>query len=250
MKRIFLIEDEPLALKRLSKLILSLEPQWEIIGHADSIESAQAFLTRNAMPDLLFMDIQLADGISFSLFEKVNITAPVIFTTAYDEFALKAFKVNSIDYLLKPIDVEELKGAIAKYKQQNSTTLPDFSQLLKGLQDSKNYRTRFLITKGDALIPVETTDIAYICAEDKLVFLHQRSGIKSVFPFTLDELNTQLDPSVFFRINRSIIAHRQSIAKAELHFNGKIKIHLQPSSETEQFVSREKASAFKDWWGS
>ena len=250
MKRIYLVEDEPLAFKRLSKLILELEPNWEIVGHADSVESAVAYLATEAMPDLLFMDIQLADGISFSIFEKVEIKCPVIFTTAYDEYALKAFKVNSIDYLLKPIDVDELCLAISKFKERSSNVLPDLTQLLQGIQGTKNYRTRFLLTKGDALIPVEVAEIAYIIAEDKLVFLYQRSGVKSIFPFTLDELSSHLDPRFFFRVNRSIIAQRSAIQKAELHFNGKIKIHLLPNTEAEQFVSREKAGAFKEWWGS
>jgi DNA-binding LytR/AlgR family response regulator len=250
MKRIYLVEDEPLAFKRLSKLILELEPNWEIVGHADSVESAVAYLSTEAMPDLLFMDIQLADGISFSIFEKVEIKCPVIFTTAYDEYALKAFKVNSIDYLLKPIDADELRLAISKFKERSSNVLPDLTQLLQGIQGTKKYRTRFLLTKGDALIPVEVAEIAFIVAEDKLVFLYQQSGVKSIFPFTLDELSAQLDPRFFFRVNRSIIAQRNAIQKAELHFNGKIKIHLLPTLETEQFVSREKAGAFKEWWGS
>jgi DNA-binding LytR/AlgR family response regulator len=250
MKRIYLVEDEPLAFKRLSKLILELEPNWEIVGHADSVESAVDFLKKMPSPDLIFMDIQLADGISFSIFESVEIKAPVIFTTAYDEYALKAFKVNSIDYLLKPIDADELKASITKFKQRSSSQFPDISSIIQEINSNKNYRSRFLLTKGDSLIPIETSDIAWIIAEDKLVFLIQNSGNKSLFPFTLDELTTQLNPIDFFRINRSVIAHRNSIQKAELHFNGKIKIHLNPSTESEQFVSREKAASFKDWWGS
>jgi DNA-binding LytR/AlgR family response regulator len=151
---------------------------------------------------------------------------------------------------LKPIDADELKASITKFKQRSSSQFPDISSIIQEINSNKNYRSRFLLTKGDSLIPIETSDIAWIIAEDKLVFLIQNSGNKSLFPFTLDELTTQLNPIDFFRINRSVIAHRNSIQKAELHFNGKIKIHLNPSTESEQFVSREKAASFKDWWGS
>ncbi len=249
MKRIYIIEDEPLAMRRLSRMIQEIQPYWEIVGHADSIESAVSYLKSNSKPDLLFMDIQLADGISFSIFEQIEINIPVIFTTAYDDYTLKAFKVNSVDYLLKPIDSIELQAAISKFNSRSIEQIPNIAALLSSFNQEIKYRSRFLLTKGDSLIPVNTNEIAWIIAEDKLVFLMQKSGVKSIFPYTLDDLQTQLNPQDFFRINRSVLAHRNCIHKAELHFNGKIKIQLNPSLETDLFVSREKATNFKNWWG-
>ena len=151
---------------------------------------------------------------------------------------------------MKPIDAEELKAAMLKFSNRTAATLPDITSIIQEIKQANKYRTRFLLTKGDALIPVQTEDIVWVGAESKRVFLMQKSGNKTTFPFSLDELQSQLNPADFFRINRSVIACRTAILKAELHFNGKIKIQLLNWTAEELFVSREKASDFKDWWGS
>lgn len=248
--KIVIIEDEAPAARRLANLVKECRPGVEIIGQFDSVETAAGWLGENPAPDLAFMDIQLADGLSFEIFETVKISFPVIFTTAYDEYALKAFKVNSIDYLLKPIDKTELARALDKFdglKKQPGNSA-DISELLKSF-NKPQFKTRFLVKQGQRLIPISTEEIAYFFAEDKLVFLVTAQRNKYAVDYTIEQLESQLDPQKFFRANRKVITSVQAVKDIHLSFNGKLKIYLKPDFSEEVFVSRERAADFKAWLG-
>lgn len=245
-----IIEDEAATARRLERMVATAMPELKLLSKCDSVESSLRHFREHGEPDLIFMDIQLADGISFELFEQVELKAPIIFTTAYDEFAVKAFKVNSIDYLLKPINQEELEAALVKWKRVRADHVaPDWVSILQAASQPKKYRERFLITRGDKLIPVLTGDISVVFAEDKAVFLSTKQDNRQLISITVEEMSQQLNPADFFRANRSILVNRSAIISAELHFNGKIRLVLNVDSKTEIFVSRDRAAEFKDWWG-
>ena len=200
------------------------------------------------------MDIELADGQCFEIFEIVDVQSAVIFTTSYDEYALQAFKVNSIDYLLKPVKREELKRAIAKYKKFQYG-LRDFHinihSLISELKSAQapEYRSRFLVKQGQRLVAVEVSDIAYFFIGDRLCYFKTWDKTKYVVDYTLEDLEAMLEPKYFFRLNRSVIAHLKAIDRIQTFFNGKLKLDLKPAFTDEVVVSRERAQAFKDWMG-
>jgi two-component system response regulator LytT len=252
--RIVIIEDEAPALTRIKKLVTEIAPEVDIIATADSIEAAAYLFNTIENIELALMDIELADGQSFEIFNRAVVKCPVIFTTAYDEFALKAFKVNSIDYLLKPIDKEELKAAIDKFRvlhkaSANTDYDARFKALLQELKADKkeHYKSRFLIKSGAKLVSVSTGDIAYFHAYDKMVYVITRQGQKYIIDHSLEEISKMLDPKAFFQVNRQFIASFPAIQSVHTYFNGKLKIELQPASTDEVIVSRERAGEFKDW---
>lgn len=251
---IFIIEDEPLASKLLTKLIKEADPDAHVVGTADNVIDAIKWFETNQHPDLIFSDIELLDGESFEIFNATNISSPVIFTTAHHHHALKAFKVNSIDYLIKPIMKDDMKKALDKYKTlkaqmsgENST-----SDVIRGLLNSinagnKTYKSRFLVKMGDRLVSLTNDQIAYFYSEDKLVFLQTVENKKYPVDFSLDELENTLDPLCFFRLNRQYISNINAIVSIHNYFNGKLKLTLKPNVEKEILVSREKSSIFKNW---
>jgi DNA-binding LytR/AlgR family response regulator len=247
---VFIVEDEAPAANRLSKLVHELYPETVIAGRADSIESAVRFFVNNTPPDLVFMDIQLADGLSFDIFSQVQLTVPVIFTTAFDQYTLKAFKVNSIDYLLKPIDEGELKAAIEKHRQlaqRNQPSLPDnLANLLAELNKPK-YRERLMIKRGSQYIPLKTTAIAYCYADGKLCYAVDAAGARYTLEDTLSDLEAQLKPSDFYRINRHMIVQIDAIKKVHTWLGARLKLEVTPETGVDTVVSRDKVTAFKDW---
>ncbi|MCE7063861.1 LytTR family DNA-binding domain-containing protein [Dyadobacter sp. CY326] len=251
---VLLIEDEVLAVQQLTKLLEEIGPHIRIIGQTDGIESSVEWLKSHAMPDLILMDIELSDGQSFEIFNRVDVPCPVIFTTSYDEYAIRAFQVNSVDYLLKPIKPADLARALTKYERFNRQgAFPmNLSQLLGELQrqnQPQEYRTRFLVKQGQRLLPIDVERIAYFCTEDGLTVFLTREGMKHVVDYTLEELEAMLNPKVFFRATRQFILSIDSVGAIHTHFNGKLKLHLTPASDKEVFVSRERVNAFKDWLG-
>ena len=214
---ILLIEDEPQAAQRLEKLVKTVIPNAMILSKLDTVKSAVLWLQSNPAPDLIFMDIQLADGISFSIFDQVDVKVPVIFTTAYDEYALKAFKVNSIDYLLKPIDEAGLRASIKKYDSLTSVRVTAPDKMMESINLamqmlSKKYKERFVIKVGEHLKSVEVTEILFFFSLEKTTFAQTRDGRKHILDFTLDQLEELLDPKRHFRINRKyIISDRKSV---------------------------------------
>jgi DNA-binding LytR/AlgR family response regulator len=250
--KVLLIEDESHAVKRLSALLKEIDPDLDIVGSLDSIASSVKWLEENGCPDLLFLDIHLADGNSFLIFEQTKITCPIIFATAYDEFAIQAFKVNSIDYLLKPIEKSDLERSLEKLKAFSSSFQhkeETIFEVIKTLKEGKReYKQRFLVKIADRLLPIHVDQTHYFLAEDKLVFL-QTGEKKYPIDFTLDQLEEVLDPKTFFRINRKLLGHVQCIQKIFYHLNGKLKVDISPLTKEEVFVSRERAAEFKNWLG-
>ncbi len=250
--QILLIEDETYAAKRLQTLLAECLPEGNILAVCDSIAGSVAYLDAHPQPDLIFMDIQLADGISFDIFAQTEVTAPVIFSTAFDEYTLKAFKVNSIDYLLKPVDKNELAAAIDKFKRlhQSQTAAPDWQQLLQAVRAPQpDYKTRFLVKSGQEYVRIDTANAAYFYSEDGLTFLMQKSGKRFLLEQSLDRLAQQLDPADFFRINRKQIIGIDGIEKIHAYFNHRLKLDLKPAFTEAVIVSRTRVKAFKKWAG-
>lgn len=252
--KLLIIEDEQLGTEKLIRLLTSIDPSIEITGNTRSIKSSVEWLLKNPHPDIILMDIELTDGQSFEIFNHVTIKSMVIFTTSYDEYALQAFKVNSVDYLLKPVKREELKNALEKYqhwKQQFSSSALSIEKLINELkqQQTKTWRSRFLVKKGQELVSVETADIAYFYADGRLSFFITWTRQKYILDYTIEELEQMLDPQQFYRINRAFIVQVKAIAQIHNYFNGKLKLELNPVTEKEVLVSREKAAEFKEWMG-
>lgn len=251
---VLIIEDEQLGAEKLSRLLASIDSSINIVGNTRSIKSSIEWLLQNKHPDIILMDIELTDGQSFEVFNHVILQSMVIFTTSYDEYALQAFKVNSVDYLLKPIKKEELQNALDKYqqwKQKFSTSTINVEQLIHELKQHqpKSFRSRFLVKIGQKLLSVETRDIAYFYAEDRLSYFMTWNKQKYIVDYTIEELKQMLDPQEFYQANRGFIVHIKSIAKIHNYFNGKLKLELQPATEKEVLISREKAMEFKEWMG-
>ena len=249
--RVVIIEDELPAANRLQKLLLQTDGDIRVEARLDSVESAVRYFTEKGQPELIFMDIQLADGISFDIFSQVNITAPVIFTTAFDQYSLKAFKVNSIDYLLKPIEEGELQQAVNKYKQLHQTT-NDLSGTIQKLMQEMNvvkFRERLLIKRGQQFTYLKTTDVAYCYADGKLCFAYDKDANKHLLETNLTDLETQLDPRLFYRINRSMLVNIDAIKKVHTWLGGRLKIELSHNTTAETIVSRERVNGFKEWMG-
>ena len=252
--KILIIEDEENAAKRLISLIKKIDENITVLSIIDSVEDAIKWFENNKNADLVFLDIQLSDGLSFNIFEKVEVNTPIIFTTAYDEFALKAFELNSIDYLLKPIDNEKLKQSIIKFKKisKNHTKNElnfDAQKLLEALKSQKKKtKTRFLVNKRDNLIVIDINEIAYFYTEDKAVFIVTLDSNKYLINNTLDNLEKEIEENLFYRINRQFFVSVKSILKITNHFNYKLKLELQPKIlNTEIIISKSKTKDFKNW---
>lgn len=243
---ILIIEDEKHIALRLQSLVREISDDYIVIGKVSSVEESVEWILNNPTPDVALMDIRLSDGLSFDIFQLVEVSFPIIFTTAYDEYAIRAFKVNSLDYLLKPIQKEEL--AVALKKSHPRTLQPDIEQLLELLNSKvKIYRKRFLLTAYNGFKTINTDDITFVYFEYKSTKLVLKSGQEEVVPFTLDELEDQLNPDGFFRANRQFIVHISSIERILNSFNGKLKVVLKKYPEKEVLISKEKAMKFKEW---
>jgi len=285
MLRALLVEDEPLAARRLASLLQKQPVPFELLGPAESVAQAVALLQAGPAPDVLFLDIHLADGLSFELFEQVRITCPVIFTTAYDQYAVRAFKVNSVDYLLKPIDEEELAQAVAKLRQRlalptNVTTSAEISTkgsvssiknepenvapapaldaatlaaLLAQLRQPApvaSYKSQFVVRVGEHLKVVPVEQVAYFFSLEKTTLLQSTDGRKYVVDYTLEQLENLLDPGQFFRLNRAYLTRQAAIADIIHYASSRLQTVLRPAppeSEGPVLVSREKVSVFKNW---
>ena len=247
---ILVLEDERAAANRLLNLIKEVQSGANIMAVIETVSEATKWLAINPSPDIIVSDIQLADGISFDAFKNIPANIPILFTTAYDLYMLKAFKLNSIDYLLKPIDKDELAAAFNKYHSLHNTGYIN-EKMIAFLQQfpakETNYKSRFLVKRGEQLTYIPTNEVAWLRADDKLVFLHTVDGRRHFIDDTLDEVDKVLDPAAFFRINRSYIVNIKSIRKINTHFNGRLKIEIQQSDDNEIFVSRQRVAEFKKW---
>ncbi len=257
--KVLIIEDEELAVRKLQKTLQSVDAGAEVVGITDSIRASVKWLQDNKAPDLILMDIELADGQSFEIFDKVEVNSTVIFTTSYDEYALKAFKVNSVDYLLKPVQKEDLEAALDKYRKMkqllSATDTPgniNVDNLVKELQQrlqTKEFRKRFLVKQGQKLVSVEVDDIAYFYSDGRVNFFKTNDNRKFIVDYTMDELEEMLDPARYFRISRSFYVSIQSVDQIHDYFGNRLLLNLLPAVDKEAIISREKVSDFKKWMG-
>ncbi|HFK5574069.1 LytR/AlgR family response regulator transcription factor [Elizabethkingia anophelis] len=250
---ILIIEDERPNAERLKRLILGIKPQANILSVLESVSESVEWLDSHEKPDLIMMDIKLSDGLSFEIFDKTQLVdIPIIFTTAYDEYAIKAFKQYSIDYLLKPVDKDELAMAFEKYDQLdimvNKATNPSIEKLLDEFRP-KNYRTRFLLSYRDGFKTVMVSDVLYFYSEQKITKARLADGTDEIIPHTMDELEQQLDPKLFFRANRQFIICINAVEHVYNYFNNKLKVTMRKNTDVEIIVSRDKAPLLKNWMG-
>lgn len=253
--KVVIIEDEAFAALRLKKMIQDFNPDIQILAELESVAESVKWFKSNPEPDLIFLDIHLEDDLSFAIFDQVNISSAVIFTTAFDEYAIKAFKLKSIDYLLKPIVHEELAAALKKYEQfsglhRNSVDLQTLYNLITN--SDKKYRERFSISVGTKIKMVEVTDIAYCFVLDKGVYMRTKQGQTFNIDFTLDKLEEMLNPATFFRINRKYLVNISSIANMVTWSRSRVKLELNPKADEEfdTVVSVDRSAAFKNWLNS
>jgi two-component system LytT family response regulator len=258
--RILIFEDEYPAAERLQRLLAQAAPAAQVLAVLDTVAGALAWLASHPAPDLILSDIQLADGLSLDVFAQTVVRSPVIFTTAYDQYALQAFRTNSIDYLLKPLKLPELQAALAKLRFFNRElggqpgALPDanspfhIERLLDALpRPQRPYKTRFLVRQGETLLPLPTAEAAWFWSRHETVTLATHDGRRFVVDYTLEQLDGLLDPSQFFRLNRQLIAQLPAVRRLVPHFGGKLLVELAPAPTDEVVVSKEKAGAVKSW---
>lgn len=246
---VLIIEDEESAFENLKSILLEIDPAIHNVSWLQSVEQSILWFKTNDFPDLIFLDIQLSDDLSFKIFESVEVTSPIVFTTAFDEYAIKAFELNSIDYILKPISRNSIEKSISKYKSSVNRPSQLYNKLIQELMSTsinQSYKERFLVNKADELLIIQTTNISYFY-KDIDTYIVLKNGDRFQVKFTLDELIHFLDPVQFYRINRQIIVSISSISKITFWFKGKLKLQLNPEFDNAVFVSREGATKFKAW---
>lgn len=251
--KVVIIEDEPLTAKNLQRMLKQIDASAEVLAVLDSVSASVEWFRLNGQPDLIFMDIQLADGVSFDIFEKVKIERPVIFTTAYNEYAIRAFKVNSVDYLLKPLDKEQLQGAVEKFKRHYQPGALVSSEQLRAFvsgyrhETLPRYKERFLAHYKAGIVPLPESKVAYF-VKDTIIYLVTVDNEKLVTDYnTIDEIEEVVNPSRFFRANRQMIIHVEQVETYKKHDTGKIEVHLKCDKHATADVSREKANEFVNW---
>jgi two-component system LytT family response regulator len=262
---VLLVEDEAVAARQLKAMLGRAGEDIHVVAVLESIEAAVTYLRQSPQPDLMLLDIELEDGQSFEIFRQVDVTSPVIFTTAYDEYARRAFEVNSVDYLLKPIEEAALRKALDKFRQLRQTyggdpsvgkaggLLIPIDELLRQInqygQPNTHFRDRFLVHMGQRLLPIDVAEVAYFFSANKLTYLKTATDKQYAIDYSLDELEQSLDPRRFYRINRQFIVSHKAVQKVHLYFTSKLKVDLVPTADDDVIVSREKAMAFRRWLG-
>ena len=245
---VLLLEDEYPAAERLQRLLTQAAPEAQVLAVLDTVAGALAWLAAHPAPDLILSDIQLADGLSLEVWEQAVVPSPVIFTTAYDAYAIRAFQANSVAYLLKPVKLAELQAALAKLRQWPAAPAQHLERLLDALpRPGKPYKTRFLVRQGEQHLPLPAAEVAWFQSRNEVTTLAASDGRRFVVDYTLEQLEALLDPALFFRLNRQILAQLPAVRRLQSHFNGKLAVDLHPAPTEEVLVSREKASAVKAW---
>lgn len=257
--KILILEDEDLAVDKLKATLAKVDASAKVIGITGSIAATVKWLATNPKPDLILMDIELADGQSFEIFDQITVKTPVIFITSYDEYALRAFKVNSIDYLLKPVQREDLRAALDKYRtfketfgqstESQNTNIEKLVQELQNQFQPKEYRKRFLVKHVQKLVSVEIDAISYFFSEERISFFKTFDDKQFIVDYNMDELEELLDPTSFFRISRSFIISVKAVNQISDYFGHRLALRLRPNFSKESIVSREKVQAFKVWMG-
>lgn len=252
--KVVIVEDEHLSAQRLQGMLKKYDPSIEVLAELPSVAASVDWFKNNPDPDLVLMDIHLEDGQSFSIFETINLQVPVIFTTAFDEYTIKAFKVNSVDYLMKPLNYEELVAAIEKFKriygEEGEEKALGLEHLLQSMQKKEpEYKSRFLVSIGSRLKTIETEDIQYFFSADKITFLVTKENQRFPIDYSLDKMAVMLDPKQFYRINRQMTVKLEAIKNIHVFTKGKIKLDLDPPTKEDVFVSMDKVVEFKEWLG-
>lgn len=250
--KVVIIEDEHLIAQRIKDLLGRIDPGIQVLERIDTVKRACEWFSANEKPDLVFMDIQLADGLSFDIFDLVKIEAPVIFITAFQEYAIRAFKVNSVDYLLKPVSEENLRYALGKYQRyfKHEESIPEIgTDLIQNIREmiSKPYKSRFMIKVGDHIKSVDVDEVLYFYSQQKGTFLHTSDKRNYAIDYTLDKLTELLNPDTFTRINRQYIASHSAIEELISISGSKLKVRLLHSDDDQVYISRERLTAFKKW---
>ncbi len=255
MLNVLIIEDEEPAAKRLKRMLNEVDMDITVLDTLDSVSEAKKWFQANPMPDLIFSDIHLSDGLSFEIFKEVKNLCPIIFITAYNQYAIEAFKVNGIDYLLKPKTKEDLERALNKFnnlRQSNSAPAIDIPKLLQNYNQAvqgTDHKKRFLVRYGEHMKTINIEDTVYFYTEDKVNFICTKDGRRFVIDYNLDALETLLDPKVFFRINRQYIIAIYSITEMFTYSKSRVLIKLNPPAKHETIVSTERSADFKSWLG-
>ena len=246
--KVVIVEDEKLAAERLQTLLLEYDPTITIAARLESIEQTVKYLKEHTHPDLLLLDIHLSDGQSFEIFNQINYNKPVIFTTAYDQYALEAFKMFSIDYILKPVTQEALATALNKLKSLSASFSPIDFKNLQPAWEQRNYKKRFLGKVGQRLFFIDVVNISFFQADNKIVYLIDKEGNRYIVDTTMEKLEAQLDPHYFFRLNRRHIINIESIEQVKPYYNSRLKLSvLGASQQEEMIISRDKVADFKQW---
>jgi DNA-binding LytR/AlgR family response regulator len=248
--KVIIIEDEKPAAEKLLKAVQQSNPAIEVTAILTSVKASVDWLQQNPMPDLLFMDIELGDGLSFKIFDNVNITSPVIFCTAFDEYWQEAFEHNSIDYLLKPVKQDKLETALNKYDKLKQHFASSFQQLQQWQQQpAAGHKKRFLVKRGTDYISIKTDDIAYFYAAHKLVCMVDNKNQKFILDQSLADIEKQLDPVQFYRVNRKYLVHLGAIKKIKVYPKSKLQVEVEPAINEDIIISQENTAAFKEWMG-
>lgn len=247
--KILIIEDEPRAANQLQRLLDKSDHDFQLLDVIDAVEDAVQWFLTNTMPDLVFMDIQLADGLSFEIFQKIEVPVPIIFTTAFDQYAIQAFKVNSIDYLLKPVQQNELEAALDKFvrsKEQNTVEPLILKELLHSMQTPQK-RSGILVKEGSGFVQIRVSELSYIYSQDSITFGVTHQNKRYIIDETIDQVFNTLDETKFYRINRGQIVSKTSIERIEPYFNHRVILSVSNSRDQEFIVSRQKTGDFKEW---
>lgn len=246
---VLIFEDEKPTAKRLSGLLAKIDKSINIVGTIGTVVEGIKWYNENPMPDLVFQDILLSDGNCFDIFNNVEVTAPVIFTTAFSEYAIRSFQVNSIDYIIKPYDINDLKSALEKFNRLKGVLVPPEKNLLEEILKKNAFvpKKRFLIKLGDNYVPVHSDDIAYLVSDEGLTFATLFNKEKHIVNYAIADLSKQMDPATFFQVNRKMIVNVNSVEKISSWFNSRLKLTLNPRCGEDAVVSRERTSGFKEW---
>ena len=245
--KILIVEDETAAYENLADMLTDIDPSIEVMGNTESVGQTVRWLQSNPKPDLIFLDIHLSDGSSFAIFDHIKVDTPIIFTTAYDQYALDAFKVNSIDYLLKPIKSKDLKRALDKFSHWNSQDIAQYLTQLTQLATTPKYKDKLLVAYRDKLLPIPVSDVACFYTADKVTTVYLKDGKSYPYVKTLEQIIATLDPKDFIRANKQYILSRDSIRDLTIWFDNRLLVTLYVEVPERIYISKNKASEFKQW---
>lgn len=245
--RILIVEDETAAYENLMDILLEIDPGIQIAGNTESVSQTIHWLQTNLAPDLIFMDIHLSDGSAFAIFDRIELETPIIFTTAYDRYAIDAFKVNSIDYILKPVKVEDIRHALEKYGKLTHQDLLQYLSQLTQLAPAPRYKDKLLVPFKDRLLPIDLGEVSCFYTADKSTFIYLRDGNKYPYSKTLEQVISSLNPSDFFRANKQFIIARNSVTNITIWFDSRLLVTLDTEVPERIYISKNKASEFKSW---